>query len=71
MERYHTTAGEPPRRDNEAKAAASALLADQVEAFLARGGRVQEIGHQMRETPEPFVINVRTTPVYNDNGGTR
>ncbi len=71
MERYHTTAGDPPHLHSEAKASASAMLAEQVEAFLARGGRVQEIGHQMRETPEPFVINVRTTPVYNDNGGAR
>lgn len=69
MERYHDTAGDPPRRDAAVKAADRAALADQMEAFLARGGRVQEIGHQMREAPEPFVINPLTTPVYN--GGAR
>lgn len=65
MERYQTTVGEPPRRDADAKAAESAKLAAQVEAFLAGGGRVLELGYQMRESAEPFVINARTTPVYN------
>lgn len=64
MERYHDIAGDPPRRDVAAKAADRMALTDQVEAFLARGGRVQQVGHQMREK-QPFVINPRTTPVYN------
>ncbi|MDG9783674.1 hypothetical protein [Metapseudomonas otitidis] len=69
MERYHDTAGDPPRRDEAAKAAERAMLEGQVEAFLARGGQVRLVGHQMRKAPEPFVINPRTTPVYN--GGAR
>lgn len=65
MEHYHNAAGNPPLRDVAAKEADRVMLAEQVEAFLARGGRVQEIGHLMREAPEPFVINPMTTPVYN------
>lgn len=64
MERYHDTAGDPPRRDILVKAADRRALAEKIEAFLARGGRVQQVGHQMREK-QPFVINPRTTPVYN------
>ncbi|TBV10223.1 hypothetical protein [Stutzerimonas kirkiae] len=64
MERYHDIAGDPPRRDIAAKATDRMALAEQIEAFLAGGGRVQEVGHQMREI-QPFVINPRTTPVYN------
>ncbi|MDE9812406.1 hypothetical protein ACUS6W_17835 [Pseudomonas aeruginosa] len=69
MERYHDTAGDPPRRDVAAKASERAALAEQMAAFLERGGSIKEVGHQMREAPEPFVINPLTTPVYN--GGVR
>lgn len=64
MEHYHDIAGDPPRRDVTAKAADRMALAEQIEAFLAGGGCVQKVGHQMRKK-QPFVINPRTTPVYN------
>lgn len=65
MERYHSIAGDPPRRDMQSQLAASAQLEQQIAKFLARGGKAHEVGAQMRATPEPFVINPRTTPVYN------
>ncbi|MCF6758288.1 hypothetical protein L3X14_17050 [Pseudomonas balearica] len=69
MERYHDTAGDPPRSDLLVKEADRLRLEQQVADFLARGGAVQQIGYQMSAAPEPFVINARTTPVYN--GGAR
>lgn len=65
MERYHNTAGDPPRSDMQVKEAERLRLQQQMADFLARGGAVQQIGYQMSTGPEPFVINARTTPVYN------
>lgn len=66
MERYHDIAGDPPRSDMLAKEVERLRLEQQMAEFLARGGEVQQLGHQMRKSPEPFVINPRTTPVYNE-----
>lgn len=33
------------------------LLADRTEEFVAAGGKVQDVGHQMRETPRKFVVS--------------
>jgi hypothetical protein len=71
MERYHSVAGDPPRRDMQSQLAASAQLKQQITQFLESGGKVHEVGAQMRATPEPFVINPRTTPVYNTIGGAK
>jgi len=65
MERYHSTAGDPPRRDMTAKAGERAELERQMAEFLARGGQVQQVGAQMADKAVPFVINARTTPVYS------
>lgn len=67
MERYHNTAGDPPKRYDESKSAQSDALADQVAAFLAQGGAIQEVGFKMLEKqPRDLVINAMTTPVYNE-----
>lgn len=65
MQRYHDTAGDPPRSDLQIKEAERVRLEQQVADFIASGGTVQQIGYQMSTSPEPFVINARTTPVYN------
>ncbi|MNO72096.1 hypothetical protein D3C76_630310 [compost metagenome] len=65
MERYHNTAGDPPRRDIEGKHQESAELSSLVTQFPASGGQIEQVGFKMSEKPEVFVINVRTTPVYN------
>lgn len=66
MERYHQTAGDPPRRDSEGKRQEAEELGAMVEQFLARGGEIEQVGYKMREKPEKnFVINPLKTPVYN------
>ncbi|GAB3389663.1 hypothetical protein [Azotobacter armeniacus] len=66
MERYHSIADDPPSRDMTRHQLDALELERQVAEFLARGGKIRQIGAQTRNTPEPFVINPRTTPVYND-----
>lgn len=40
------------------------LLAERTEAFLAAGGQVQEVGHQMREAPKKFIVSpAKVTPL--------
>jgi hypothetical protein len=65
MERYHNPEGDPPRSDLLVKEADRLRIEQQVADFLSRGGAVQQVGYQMSTSPEPFVINARTTPVYN------
>ncbi len=60
MERYHSTAGDPPRRDIPADNILASLELQQLtEQFLAQGGQIQRVGVQMRETPLPYVVNGR------------
>ncbi|WP_430318041.1 hypothetical protein [Pseudomonas nitroreducens] len=66
MERYHKTAGDPPRRDIDAKRQEAEKLGSLVEQFLANGGKIEEVGFKMRDKPPTgIVINPMTTPVYN------
>lgn len=39
-------------------------IADATAEFLARGGEVQQLGHQMQTSSPTFVINPKTTPVF-------
>lgn len=39
-------------------------LAKATEAFLAEGGKVEQVGFKMKNAPESFVISARKTPVY-------
>lgn len=65
MERYHQTAGDPPRRDIDGKRQEAEELGSLVAQFLANGGEIEQVGYKMREKPENFVINPMNTPVYN------
>ncbi len=65
MERYHSTAGDPPRRDADVKRQEAQELDELVQQFLAGGGQIEKVGYKMRELPDTFVINPMKTPVYN------
>lgn len=65
MERYHKTAGDPPRRDIDGKLQQAEELGSLVLQFLARGGQIEQVGHKMSDKPAGFVINPMTTPVHN------
>ncbi|WP_435608529.1 hypothetical protein [Pseudomonas knackmussii] len=65
MERYHKTAGDPPRRDIDGKRQEAKELGSLVEQFLASGGQIEQVGYKMREKSDTFVINPLKTPVYN------
>ena len=65
MQRYHDTHSDPlpmhsPQHDIE-RANLDRLTAE----FLARGGKVQHIGHQMSSAPATFTINPERSPVYS------
>ena len=64
MQRYHDSAKDPlpihsPQLDIE-RANLDRLTAQ----FLARGGKVQQVGHQMSSAPATFTINPERSPVY-------
>ena len=64
MQRYHDTHSDPlpihsPQHDIE-RANLDRLTAE----FLARGGKVQHVGHQMSSAPATFTINPERSPVY-------
>ncbi len=64
MQRYHDTRSDPlpmhsPQHDIE-RANLDRLTAE----FLARGGKVQQVGHQMSSAPATFTINPERSPVY-------
>jgi hypothetical protein len=48
-----------PQHDTE-----RANLARQTAEFLARGGKVQQVGHRMSNAPATFTINPERSPVY-------
>lgn len=52
-----------PARSPELEAE-SRRIAAATEAFLARGGEIEQVGAKMLDGPESFVINPRRTPVY-------
>ena len=39
-------------------------IAEATAAFLAKGGQIEQVGHQMQDANPAFVINPRKTPVY-------
>ncbi len=64
MQRYHDSTKDPlpihsPQHDIE-RANLDRLTAE----FLARGGKVQHVGHQMSCAPATFTINPERSPVY-------
>lgn len=64
MQRFHDTRNDPfpmhsPQHDTE-----RANLARQTAEFLARGGKVEQVGHRMSGAPATFTINPERSPVY-------
>lgn len=64
MQRYRDADGDPlpthsPRHDQERE-----RLAELTEAFLAKGGKVEQVGYQMKDATPNFVIDAKRTPVY-------
>lgn len=64
MQRYHDTSRDPlpirsPYHDQE-----RLNIAKATEEFLAKGGQIEQVGHQMQATSTTFVINPTRTPVY-------
>ena len=64
MQRYHDTRSDPlpmhsPQHDIE-RANLDRLTAE----FLARGGKVQQVGHQMSSASATFTINPERSPIY-------
>lgn len=63
MERYHDPQTDPLPIRSPYHEAERQRLEQLTAEFLAKGGQVQQVGHQMREK-YPFVIDARRTPVY-------
>ncbi|HEY1029776.1 MAG TPA: hypothetical protein VGE28_19355 [Pseudomonas sp.] len=62
MQRYHDPSEDPlsaTMHDLERQRIAAAT-----EAFLAKGGQIEQVGHQMQATSPTFVIKPTKTPVY-------
>ncbi|TEF85534.1 hypothetical protein [Pseudomonas aeruginosa] len=63
MERYHNPQTDPLPLRSPYHEAERQRLEQLTAEFLASGGEIQQLGHQMRET-YPFVIHATRTPVY-------
>lgn len=64
MQRYHQPSvnalpARPAQLETESR-----RLAEATEAFLAKGGQIQTVGNQMKDSYPAFVINPAKTPVY-------
>ena len=62
MQRYHDPSEDPQSttmHEQERQRIAAAT-----EAFLAKGGQIEQVGHQMQASSPTFVINPTKTPVY-------
>ncbi|MDO9625165.1 MAG: hypothetical protein Q7J46_14380 [Pseudomonas sp.] len=64
MQRYHDTRHDPLPRHSTLQDAERLRLEQATQAFLAKGGQVEQIGYQMSDAPTTFVINPERTPVY-------
>ncbi|MGK4344022.1 hypothetical protein ACSMFT_23200 [Ectopseudomonas oleovorans] len=63
MQRYHDPS-EDPLPATAAHEQERQRIAAATEAFLAKGGQIEQVGHQMQATSPTFVINPTKTPVY-------
>ncbi|MDH1009329.1 hypothetical protein N5J43_07155 [Pseudomonas nicosulfuronedens] len=63
MERYHDTQTDPLPIRSPFHEAERQRLEQLTAEFLAKGGEVQEVGHQMRDK-YTFVLNPSRSPVY-------
>ncbi|WP_439861599.1 hypothetical protein [Pseudomonas sp. MBLB4136] len=64
MQRYHEPRHDPLPLRSPYHEAESQRIEQLTQAFLARGGQIEQVGHRMSEAPATFVINPERTPVY-------
>lgn len=64
MQRYHNSERDPLPLVSPLHELERQRLAEATEAFLAKGGQVQQVGYQMKNAPDLWVINAKKTPVY-------
>jgi hypothetical protein len=64
MQRFHDTRNDPLPLHSTVQDAERLRLEQATQAFLAKGGQIDQVGHQMSAAPTTFVINPERTPVY-------
>jgi hypothetical protein len=64
MQRYHDINKDPLPIHSPQHEIERTWLDQQVAEFLARGGKVQQVGYQMSNAPATFVIDAQRSPVY-------
>lgn len=64
MQRYHDTHNDPLPLHSTLQDAERQRLEQATQAFLAKGGQIDQVGYQMSSAPANFVINAERTPVY-------
>ncbi|WP_300656245.1 hypothetical protein [Pseudomonas sp.] len=64
MQRYHDTRNDPLPLTSTVQETERLRIEQATQAFLARGGEIEQVGYQMSEAPASFVINPERTPVY-------
>lgn len=64
MQRYHDTSTDPLPIRSPYHEAERQRIEQATAEFLAKGGQVHQVGFQMKEGPQAFVIDPKKTPVY-------
>lgn len=64
MERYHNPENDPLPLHSPVLERERQRIANMTEAYLGKGGKIKEVGYQMRDEPLEFVINAQRSPVY-------
>lgn len=64
MQRYHDTRTDPLPIRSPYHEAERQRIEQATAEFLAKGGKVRQVGYQMKEGPQAFVIDPKKTPVY-------
>lgn len=64
MQRYHDTSADPLPLKSTHLDAERERIEQATAEFLAKGGRIERVGYQMKDL-QPWVINPKRTPVYS------
>ena len=64
MQRFHDTRNDPLPLHSTVQDAERLRLEQATQAFLAKGGQIDQVGFQMSDAPSNFVINPERTPVH-------
>lgn len=64
MQRFHDTRNDPLPLHSTLQDAERLRIEQATQAFLAKGGQIDQVGFQMSDAPSNFVINPERTPVY-------